>query len=84
MSDDTPSPPNEFLLTLGRGADDDQQALRGVFEPGLHMDAVDPEVDGDAARTLRIGFGGARQLSGFFQPLLQGFHRLFEVLDAEL
>ena len=35
---------NKFLLALGRGADDDQQALCGVLEPGLHMDAVDPEV----------------------------------------
>src|ERR1700757_1566075 len=36
---------SKFLFALGRGADDDQQALRGVLEPGLHMDAVDPEVD---------------------------------------
>ena len=35
----------EFLLTLRRRADDDQQALRIVLEPGLHMDAVGPEVD---------------------------------------
>ena len=32
-------------LTLRRRADDDQQALRIVLEPGLHMDAVGPEVD---------------------------------------
>ena len=31
---------DELLLALGRGADDDQQALRGVLEPGLDMDAV--------------------------------------------
>ena len=31
--------------TLRRRADDDQQALRIVLEPGLHMDAVGPEVD---------------------------------------
>src|SRR6266700_3073573 len=36
---------DKLLLAFGRGADDDQQALRGVFEPGLHVDAVDPEVD---------------------------------------
>ena len=35
---------DEFLLALGRGADDHQQALRGVLEPGLHVDAVDPKV----------------------------------------
>src|SRR6266536_1267852 len=36
---------DKLRLAFGRGADDDQQALRGVFEPGLHVDAVDPEVD---------------------------------------
>jgi hypothetical protein len=45
---------NKFLLALGRGADDDQQALCGVLEPGLHMDAVDPE-DGVIGRRLWIG-----------------------------
>ena len=33
----------ELLLAFGRGADDHQQALRGLLEPGLHMDAVDPD-----------------------------------------
>jgi hypothetical protein len=32
---------DELLLALGRGSDDDQQALRGILEPGLHVDAVD-------------------------------------------
>src|SRR4030088_3536886 len=36
--------PDKFLFAFGRGADDHQQALRGLLEPGLHMDAVDPEV----------------------------------------
>ena len=36
---------DEFPLSLERGADDHQQALRGVLEPGLDMDAVGPEVD---------------------------------------
>ncbi len=31
---------DELLLAFGRGADDDQQALGGIFEPGLHVDAV--------------------------------------------
>src|SRR6266498_4463415 len=35
----------KLLLAFGRGADDDQQALRGILEPGLHMDAVNPAVD---------------------------------------
>jgi hypothetical protein len=36
---------DELLLAFRRGADDDQQALRLVLEAGLHVDAVDPEVD---------------------------------------
>jgi hypothetical protein len=35
---------DKLLLALGRGTNDDQQALRVVLEPGLHVDAVDPEV----------------------------------------
>src|SRR5436305_2079949 len=35
---------NKLLFAIGRGTDDDQQALRGILEPGLNMDAVDPEV----------------------------------------
>ena len=36
---------DEFLLALGGGPDDDQQALRGVLQASLDVDAVDPEVD---------------------------------------
>src|ERR1700740_3480908 len=36
---------DQLLLALGRGTDDDQQALRSVLEPGLDVDAVGPEVD---------------------------------------
>ena len=36
---------NELLLTLRRYTNDDQQALRIVLEAGLHVDAVDPEID---------------------------------------
>src|SRR4029077_7056464 len=35
---------DKLLLALGRGTNDAQQALRGVLEPSLHMDAVGPEV----------------------------------------
>jgi hypothetical protein len=45
---------DEFLLALGCGADDDQQALRDVLEAGLHVDAVDPEVVEDRANTSRL------------------------------
>lgn len=36
---------DELLLALGRGPDDDQQALRGLLQASLYVDAVDPEVD---------------------------------------
>ena len=42
--------PNQFLLAFGGGADDHEQALRVIFEPGLDVDAVGPDVD--------IPFGG--------------------------
>src|SRR6266516_428188 len=59
---------DEFLLTLGRGADDDQQALRLVLEPGLHVDAVDREVD--VAFGREIALAPARMLvrPGVLEP----------------
>src|ERR1700738_111397 len=36
---------DQLLLALRCGADNDQQALRIVFQPGLNMNAVDPEID---------------------------------------
>src|SRR5437763_11338517 len=36
---------DKLLPALGCGSDDDQQALRAVFETGLLMNAVNPEVD---------------------------------------
>src|SRR6266403_1949017 len=35
----------QLLLALRCGANNDQQALRIVFQPGLNMNAVDPEID---------------------------------------
>ena len=46
--------PDKFLFAFGRGADDHQQALRGFLEPGLHMDAVDPEVNVALAERSRL------------------------------
>src|SRR5262245_16754698 len=37
--------PNQFLLAFGSGTDDHEQALRIVFEPGLDVDAISPDVD---------------------------------------
>jgi len=45
---------DQLLLALGRGADDEQQALRSVLEPGLHMDAVGPEVDVALGREIAL------------------------------
>src|SRR5438128_3408499 len=36
---------DEFLIAFGCRADDHEQALRIVLEPGLHVDAVGPEID---------------------------------------
>src|SRR4029077_18096409 len=45
---------DKFLFAFGRGADDHQQALRGLLEPGLHMDAVDPEVNVAVGREITL------------------------------
>ena len=41
---------DQLLLALRRRADDHEQALRVILKAGLHVDAVDPEVD--------VAFGG--------------------------
>src|SRR6202171_5371410 len=46
--------PDKFLFAFGRGADDHQQALCGLLEPGLHMDAVDPEVNVAFGREIAL------------------------------
>lgn len=46
--------PDKFLFAFGRGADDYQQALRGFLKPGLHMDAVDPEVNVAFGREITL------------------------------
>ena len=46
--------PDKFLFAFGRGADDHQQALRGLLERGLHMDAVDPEVNVAFGREIAL------------------------------
>ena len=60
--------PDKFLFAFGRGADDHQQALRGFLEPGLHMDAVDPEVN--VAFGREIALAPARMLvrPGLLEP----------------
>jgi hypothetical protein len=43
---------DKLLPALGCGSDDDQQ--RGVFETGLHVNAVDPEVDIMSGREIAL------------------------------
>src|SRR5438105_9077630 len=45
---------DKLLPALGCGSDDDQQALRAVFETGLHMNAVNPEVDVAFGREITL------------------------------
>src|SRR5215470_14453553 len=49
---------DKLLPALGCGSDDDQQALRGVFETGLHVNAVDPEVDIAFGREIALAPAG--------------------------
>ena len=56
---------DKLLPALGCGSDDDQQALRGVFETGLHVNAVDPEVDIAFGREIALAPAGV-----FFGPSL--------------
>ena len=52
----TPSAsPIKFLLALWRRADDDEDALGVVFQPGLEVDAIGPEVDIALGRQIAVG-----------------------------
>ena len=44
----------QLLLTLGRGADDDQNALRLVLQTRLQVDAVGPDVDVALGRQVAL------------------------------
>src|SRR3954471_9986108 len=46
---------DELLLALRGGADDHKKALGVRFEAGLHVDAVDPEVDVTFGREIALG-----------------------------
>ena len=46
---------DELLLALWGGADDHEKALRVRFKAGLHMDAVDPEIDVAFGREIALG-----------------------------
>ena len=49
---------DELLLALRRRADDDQDALLLVFQTGLQMDAVGPDVDIALGRQVALGPSG--------------------------
>ena len=49
---------DELLLALRGGADDHEKALGVRFEPGLHVDAINPEVDITLGREIALGPAG--------------------------
>src|SRR5262245_3051623 len=51
----------------GRGADDDQQALRIIFEPGLNMNTVDPEIDVAFGREVALAPAGVLLRPGLLE-----------------
>src|SRR5271167_3967213 len=59
--------PDEFLLAFGGGADDHEQTLRVIFEPGLDVDAIGPEVDISLGRQVAIEPAGVFVYPGLFQ-----------------
>src|ERR1700704_3110553 len=81
----------QLLLALRRRADDHEQALRIILKAGLHVDAVDPEVDvvlgGEIALApanvfvrpgiLEPGDGRGREPAGILAQ--QGRQRLLEI-----
>ena len=60
--------PNQFLLAVGGGADDDQQALRIVFKPSLDVDAIGPDVDIPLGGQVAIEPAGVLVDPGLLQP----------------
>jgi hypothetical protein len=55
--------PTSSFLPSGHAPDDDQQALRGLLQASLYVDAVDPEVD--VALGREIALAPARAPRGF-------------------
>ena len=86
---------DQLLLALRRRADDHEQALRVILKAGLHVDAVDPEVDvalgGQVAiepagvfvdpSLLQPRNGRSRQPAGVLAE--QGSQRLLEVAGGD-
>src|ERR1019366_5629039 len=60
--------PDEFLFALGRGTDDNQQALRVILEPSLHMDAIDPEVNVAFGRDIALAPARVLVRPGLLEP----------------
>jgi hypothetical protein len=52
---------------FGGGADDHEQTLRVIFEPGLDVDAIDPEVNVSLARQIAIEPAGVFVGPGLLQ-----------------
>src|SRR4051812_38314612 len=58
---------DDLLLAFRRRADDDQKALGVRFEAGLHMDAVNPEVDVTFGREIARGPPGLLARPGLLE-----------------
>ena len=59
---------DQLLPAFRRRADDDQQALRRVLQPGLHVNAVGPEVDVAPGRQIALQPARVLVRPGAFQP----------------
>ena len=59
---------DQLLPAFRRRADDDEQALGVVLEPGLHMDAVGPEIDVAPGRQVALAPMGVLVRPGVLEP----------------
>src|SRR3954453_14796647 len=59
---------DQLLLAFGRGADNDQQALRGVLEARLDVDAIGPEVDVALGGEIALAPAGMLLRPGLLEP----------------
>ena len=58
---------NKLLLAFRRRADDDEKALGVRFKAGLHVDAVNPDVDVAFGREIALGPPGMLVRPGVLQ-----------------
>src|SRR5262249_4205667 len=59
---------DKLLPALGCGSNDDQQALRAVFETGLHMNTIGPEVNVAFGREIALAPARVLLRPGLLEP----------------